>query len=386
MKILVIRSNNGKCDSRVTKEIYSLSQKHKVVYLGWERSATGGMTKSSHRVCGKNICDIYIHIKAQIGGGITKNFFPLIRFWISEYRYVCKNSNKFDVIHACDFDTAFPLLFIRKPVKIVYDIFDYYADSRKSPAIIDKMIRIFEGKIIQKSDATIICSEARRQQISPAIPKRLIVIHNSPNNTCKNEDVKVRASSDIYKIVYVGLLDETRCLSKIAKVISERDDVELHIGGLGPLEEHLKEMSSKHKNIIFYGSMEYKKVLELESRCDIMFATYDPSIPNHKYAAPNKFYEALMLKKPLIMIKNTGMDQYVTQFDLGVVIDGNKSSFRENFNKAIDELISRKDEWDSMGERGYELYQKEFSWDEMERRLLDLYKDLEKEKITEDRN
>ena len=34
-----------------------------------------------------------------------------------------------------------------------------------------------------------------------------------------------------------------------------------------------------------------------------MTAIYDPNISNHYYAAPNKFYEALMLGKPLIMVK-----------------------------------------------------------------------------------
>ena len=55
---------------------------------------------------------------------------------------------------------------------------------------------------------------------------------------------------------------------------------------------------------IGYGKLQYSQTLALESQCDIRVATYDPSIRNHKYSAPNKFYESLMLGKPIIMAKD----------------------------------------------------------------------------------
>lgn len=386
MKILYLRTHYGIPDSRCEKEMYVLGKKHEVEFLGWNRELTyPGVRDSS--ICLKDRTFIYHHIgiKAPIGGGFKRMFFPLIRFWKREWLYLYKTISKYDAIHICDFDAAFPIFFIRCPIPIVYDIYDYYADSHPSPLLMDRLIRRFESRIIKRANATIICSKERKNQIYPAQPKKLLIIHNSPPDTLFGGSNK-KNRHKLYSIIYVGILSEDRFLREIAEVISNRDDCDLHIGGIGVLEHYFEELSQTKDNITYYGKMAYEDVLSLEQQCDIMIAIYDPSIPNHKYAAPNKFYEALMLKKPLIMMKNTGMDQYVTQFDLGVVIDGNKSSFRGKFNKAIDELISRKDEWDSMGERGYELYQEEFSWGEMERRLLNLYEDLEKEKITEDRN
>ena len=103
-----------------------------------------------------------------------------------------------------------------------------------------------------------------------------------------------------------------------------------------------------------------------------MTAIYDPLIGNHYYAAPNKFYEALMLGKPLIMVENTGMDNVVSENNIGKVIEYNI----EELSDAIDCLIGRKKEWSAMSETMKYLYHNMFSWTEMEARLLSLYSEI----------
>ena len=112
--------------------------------------------------------------------------------------------------------------------------------------------------------------------------------------------------------------------------------------------------------------------MQLEAACDIIPAIYDPDVPNHQYAAPNKFYEALMLGKPLIMVQNTGMDHFVRQYDLGEIIEYSS----ESLTRALIELSERKSEFAEIFARMKKLYDEQFSWDEMERRLIVLYKNL----------
>lgn len=313
-----------------------------------------------------------------MGEGFRKMVFYLPRFWMRVRQFLLKHGKEYDVFHVCDFDTAVPALFIGKHPKIVYDIFDYYADSHIAPDWISAIIRKAENMVIRKSDVTIICSEARKKQIFPAKVKQLVVIHNSPSSQIQREDQQLNRDSQPMKckLVFVGMLSEDRFLREIAEVIRNRNDIELHIGGMGVLGEYFQSLSQTTENIFFYGKLSYPKALDLENRCDIMTAIYDPKIPNHKYAAPNKFYEALMLKKPLIMLKNTGMDNYVSQYELGAVIDLEKVSFMEGFAEALDTLVQHRDYWGVMGERGHKLYQQDFSWNEMEKRLLEAYENL----------
>lgn len=379
MNILFLRSHDGVNDSRVAKEIYSISKKHNVTFLGWDRSTSDAtIRRCKYKFFDKEEILNHICIKAPIGGGFKKLFFPLLRFWRLEYNFIKKELPNFDAIHACDLDTAFPLLLFYKKIPIVYDIYDYYADTHASPWLIDKLLRKFEGCIIRKSNTVIICNEIRKQQIIPYVPKNLVIIHNAPSvktiqrTFCVNSELSPRL-----KVVYVGSLSQDRFLAEMADVITQTQNVELHIGGIGILEEYFSELSGQFSNIIYYGKMSYEDVIALEDKCDIVTAIYDPRVKNNRFASPNKFYEALMLKKPLIMMHNTGMDSFVEKYQLGEVIDGGAESFKEGFSRALDNLIAKKEQWAEMGERGYKLYQEQFSWDEMEKRLLKLYDELE---------
>ena len=104
-----------------------------------------------------------------------------------------------------------------------------------------------------------------------------------------------------------------------------------------------------------------------------MLAIYDPVIENHRFAAPNKFYESLMLGKPVIMARGTGMSQVVEDNTIGVLIDYSKEGFADGINR----LFEMKDEWPAMGNRMKALYQEQYCWDEMERRLIQLYAELQ---------
>jgi glycosyltransferase involved in cell wall biosynthesis len=134
----------------------------------------------------------------------------------------------------------------------------------------------------------------------------------------------------------------------------------------------VSDYSKKNDNIYFYGKMQYTDVLKLESECDILLALYDPNIRNHKYAAPNKFYEALLLGKPLIMFENTGVDDVISKNDIGCVVKFDKSELK----KALLHLINNKNKWNEIGIKAQKLYEKEYSWDIMEGRLFCLYEEL----------
>lgn len=104
-----------------------------------------------------------------------------------------------------------------------------------------------------------------------------------------------------------------------------------------------------------------------------MCAIYDPTVPNHYYAAPNKFYESLALGKPLIMARNTGMASVVAQNGLGEVIDYNEASL----NQALDRLIADKSGFPELAQRAKTLYREQYSWPKMEDKIVKLYNDIE---------
>lgn len=372
MKVLIIRANPVKPDSRVEKEVASLhSHGFDVSVLGWDRSDDYPLRAEPLNDMHKDVIAYRVGIKASFGSGM-KNLKYLAKYQVEIRKFLKKNH--FDVVHACDFDTAFTAFHSidHKKTKFVYDIFDYYADAFSIPSFMRKPVIALDRKIINGADLDIICTEQRRKQIAGSNPKKLIVIHNSPPKTEFHESNKEGIERRTIRIAYFGILSASRLIKEMIEVISGNKEYELHIGGFGVLEDYVKEATAKNENIIFYGTVPYKKVLEVESESDVLTAIYDPTVKNHYYAAPNKFYESLMLGKPVIMAKNTGMSEIVEEYDIGATIDFSK----EGIESGLKELEEKKSRWPQMSSMMKKLYNEEYSWDEMERRLISAYQEF----------
>ncbi|WP_342436967.1 glycosyltransferase family 4 protein [Paenibacillus sp. FSL L8-0436] len=373
MRIILIRSNSVMPDPRVEKEVNSLiAYGHQVKILSWDRQNDSQSRKNGEITLSKGVVPIrWFLIKAGFGEGI-KTLWALLIFQIYILLWLVKHNREYDAIHACDFDTSIPACLCSKffKKKLVYDIFDYYVDAFQVPKSLKTLIEKIDIKIINSADAVIITNESRQRQISKSNPKKVAVIHNSPETDFESNPMFKENSKK--RIVYVGILSEDRLLMEIVRSIAGSDIVELHIGGFGFLEREIKEYSEKYSNIFFYGKLRYSDTLKLEDNCDILIAVYNPQIPNHKYSSPNKLYEAMMLGKPIIVAKETGIDELVDLYELGRSVEYNIGSFEI----ALYEIIQKENEWISLKERSQSLYQQKYSWNIMDLRLKKLYEDL----------
>lgn len=376
-RVILLRSNPVNPDPPVEKAALALLKAgYNVTIIGWDRDSDYKLKKDLFQISDYKAEVIRFGIKAQFSGGIRKNLFPLCHFLNRLRSWLIKNKSAYDIIHAFDFDTGFVASGYAKKFnkKFVYHILDYYVDSHElRKTAIEKPILKLENSVIHSADATIICTEKRKEQIAGSAPKRLAVIHNTPSESqirqCDNKTKQTGRT----KIVYVGILEPSRLLQEIVDAVSENNTMELHVGGFGILNDFFIEKSRTFDNIYYYGKLAYDQTLSLENECDIMLAIYDPAIENHRFAAPNKFYESLMLGKPVIMVRGTGMSEIVEGNSIGELIEYSKEGFIDGVNR----LIERKYEWYSIGYKMKEIYRNQYCWDEMERRLLELYDTLE---------
>lgn len=377
--VCIIRSNPVRPDSRVEKEAWTLKKAgYHVHILSWDRDSDHAPEDGAITVAGEMIPITWLGYKAAFNAGM-KSLKPYLQFQFSMRKWLRQHSSEIDIIHACDFDTAFFSQSRARGKVFIYDIFDFLYGEPKS--LLQRAVRKAQIQIINRADATIICSEERRKQIEDANPKRLAVIHNTPFRELQSKDsgLAFQSSSDRIKIAYVGILADERLLTAIGRCISRAEDVELHIAGFGPLESYFTALSSAYDNIYYYGRIPYTQTLALEKRCDIMTAIYDPAIENNRRAAPNKFYESLMLGKPVIMTRGTGMSHIVEEYDIGELIDFSE----EGFEAGLRRLIARKAEWPAISARMQRIYDTKYSWDEMKKRLVDLYEQITEQRTAE---
>lgn len=351
-QVLFLRSTSVVNDSRAKKEIDFYKENNcNVIVLGWNRQKLNIPDTEDIRY-------IMYEKKSEYGNGL-KNIFKMFGFEMYIYRKVKKYKNNIDIIHACDFDTAFVAYkaFRKSRTKFLYDIYDFYVDChnlKKLKGVVEKK----DIKLINNSDIVLICSEKRKQQIAKSNPKKVLIIHNSPEVVEKNTEMKPFDEKCV-KVCYVGILQDDRLLVEVCNEVKNSKEVELHIGGFGKYETYFENMAKKYHNIKYYGSMNYDEVLKLEKDCDILFATYNPEILNHKYSAPNKVYEAMALGKPIIVCKNTGIDEMVSNNKIGYAIDYSAKEFMDKI-KNINEL-----EYLSMAKNAKKVYLEKYSWEKM---------------------
>lgn len=372
-KVLLIRSRMVPPDPPVEKAARFLVKKgYKVKIISWDRDADYKI-KTGFMPTGEGQIEIVTFgIKGTFSGGLKKNLLPMLKFLVRLAKYLKENKDSFDIIHAFDLDVGIVAKRYAKKYnkKFVYHILDFYAACRlEKGTFFYNLIKNVEFGVIKSADATIICSEKRKEQIEGSCPKKLYVIHNTPEAVVFEPQ---NIENEKMKVVYAGVFLYGRLLDELLEVVDSDERMELHIAGFGEMEEKIQALSQKNERIHYYGKLPYSEVLKLESQCDVMTVLYDPKIPNHSYAAPNKLYEALMLGKPFVMCKNTGWDEVVEKERVGVLIECSKSGLEEGLNA----LYNNKNSWKAMEERGRSLYEHEYSWSVMEKRLSDLYDEI----------
>lgn len=372
-KVIYLRSNPIDPDPRVEKEVRALSKAgFNVTILAWDRDADKG-NKGQLTSEKEKIPIYYFSLKSNFGGGI-KNILKLARFQFYLVKKLLSLRNRYEIIHAADFDTVIPayLMKVLYKKKLVYDIFDFYVDAFSVPKMLIKPIKKIDLGIISRADAVILATENRLKQIKGSNPKSIEYIHNTPEVTTELTLSTLPKNRESITLGYVGVLQPGRLLEEILNVASRNPKIKITLAGFGPLEESIKEKSLKYENITFLGKVDYSESLKINSESDIMFATYDPTIPNHVYSSPNKLYEAMLLSKPLIVCNGTGIDELINTEKIGFTIDYSEKSF-ENL---LETILQDHHDLECMAKKSYALYQQRFSWSVMENRLIEMYKRL----------
>lgn len=370
MTIAFLRDNHVDPDPRIEKEVRSLLTRYDhISILAWDREEKSG--NSEILDLGSGTAQIVrFQLRAKHGAGM-KNLMALIRFQLFIGSHLWRLRKELEAIHAANFSTALTGLFMARLLKVplVYDIYDYYVESFPVPKMLVYLVEHLDIAVINRADAVIICTERRMAQLHKSTPRSLSIIHNVPDSVPLEESPIATDRISPRRFVYVGGLDDGRLLEELLSMFARRDDWELHIGGFGPLEQVVSRFADENDNIVFYARVPYVDALKIEATASVLFAVYDPEIPNHKYSAPNKFYEALFVGKPIIVARGTGVDDLLEEYGVGIAIDYSVESFEQGAEKMLaqDQLLR------DMGARGKRVFATEFAWSIMEERLFDIY-------------
>lgn len=363
-----MRSNPINPYPRAEKEMSAaIKYGHSPMALAWDRRVNEFSIKNTKLKLHNGDVPIYrFNIKANFGQGLN-NLLPLVKWQFHLIRWLVKNRKNYDLIHAYDFDTVLPALFMRMffGKKYIYDICDFYIDAFHVPRMIKPIIKKLDFYAIRKAEKLILVNETRKDQINGSRPKEIIYIHNTP----VDHGVKLEKPFTKPTIFYGGILGNKRMILETIEICKKHPEWNLVIAGYGSIEKECEVASQQYENITFLGKINYEEIIKNTLASDVIFACYDPDVKNHKYSSPNKVYEAMMCRKPIIVSKGTGVDELVIREKIGVACNFTTTSLENAFEFLLTNKVIRK----QMGENSRKLYEKEYNWTIMEERLGDMY-------------
>ncbi|MEN6294476.1 MAG: glycosyltransferase family 4 protein [Methanobacterium sp.] len=349
-------------DTRLRKEIDSLLKcGYEVKVIIWERGWPF--------TCDKKVDVKGLGLNAPIGRINSLLYFPIwflyLFFWLFK--------SEWDVVHAVNFDTyLFSLLAAKiKNKPIIYDIYDFYGDMM--PSILRNIIVKADKRLLLFSDVLILADEARVEQIGGSIHKNIFTINNSPEED--NFDKNYRDDNiNTFKVFIGGKILKERCLDVVISAIGKIEGAKLSIRGHcdeTDYKQQIIQLSQKFDNIdIYLDGVPYEEIVKETLNADLTIALYDPDIPNNKYASPNKLFEAMASKIPIIVNENTSMADIVRKEKCGMVIPyGNEEALIWAVSRLKNDLSLQK----RLGDNGRKAYENKYNWTIMENRLNSIY-------------
>lgn len=317
---IVVRCNSVISDSRANKYI-DFCKRTGIPYKirGWDRRAENiEMPNAS----------FYKRPSGYQVGGLKAAIDRM--YWMLDILRYLFSEKDVKVVHACDLDAAFPAtvykLFHRK-TKVIFDVFDWYSDNLGNQnAIFRLAFRLMERMTVKLSDEIIICEPERRAQIPYKLKKEPLVLPNIPSfsnyDFLKMED-EYAFQNDLITLCYVGTLIDDRCLDELLQLAIERK-INLLIAGFGnAVIEGKCRKAAEQDNVKFFGKVTYDKALIIEYNADVIYAMYPKISRNNVFAAPNKYYESMLLGKPFFSTKGTILEDKILKYDIGYVAEEN---------------------------------------------------------------
>lgn len=292
-----------------------------------------------------------------------KSFSPKDAYYFSPslYRYLKKNSVKYDIIHAHNYH-AFPALFasLAKRNKFVFTPHYHGFGHSFFKDLLHKPYKLIGKKIFERADAIICVSEYERNLVlrNFKIDKdKIYVIPNGVNlEEFEGIGKKENRDRDVKKILYVGRVERYKGLDYVVKALKHLPDFILEVVGDGNYKPNVVRLAEKMgviDRVRFYHDLDRKELVKKYVDADVFVL-----LSKHE-AYGIVVAEALAAKTPCIVANTSALSEWID----------NKNVFGINYPidvKTLSDLIIKTSQTSVKNV-------KLLSWDEVSQRVLEIY-------------
>ena len=230
-----------------------------------------------------------------------------------------------DVVQVFDFYSAFPAsayaFFTRRD--LIYDMRDPVPLCFRFPFGLGQLVAFLDWVLMATSRAFVVPASYRLDYLGrwKDPPRDVIVIPN----TCHDEPERapssyVERSDTVVRIAVLGYLHGIRGIDALMELCATSGGgVELIVAG-ACRDQALRTMLETTDHVRFLERIPRGDALDLMAAVDLISLMYDTSLPVNQLAAPNKFYEAMMVGTPIICTEDMIIADDVRDHKLGFAL------------------------------------------------------------------
>jgi len=267
--------------------------------------------------------------------------------------------------------------------KVIYDVHEDYSKQILSKPYIPKILRksisyfvkvleyissLFFDGIITATDDILRNFSYHKRAISV---KNFPIIEDFPNIN------RVDENKNIFNLIYVGGIAETRGIIQIVKAlefVNSNKQVKLVLcGTFDPPDLEVKVRNLKgFEKVEYHGWVDHKKIPEFLNKADAGIVCLHP-IPNYLTSLPIKLFEYMLASLPVIASNFPLWKEIVEGNNCGICVN---SLDPKDIAEAIKYLIEHPDEARKMGENGRKAVLENCNWEKESEKLINLYEEL----------
>jgi hypothetical protein len=178
---------------------------------------------------------------------------------------------------------------------------------------------LFLKHIVYAPINKILVTDENRKQLMPKfLHKKIHVLPNYTNYF--DENIQTVKDENKVNIMFYGWLGMNRGGRIIKKLLSFENDIKVIMYGWFSDEETKKLFGDKR--VEYHGVISQKEALMSSySKADYILCVYDPVNDNNINASPNKIYDAIQTKVPVIINSEVKISKLVNELQIGLVFD-----------------------------------------------------------------
>ncbi|MBN1988206.1 MAG: glycosyltransferase [Bacteroidales bacterium] len=305
-RIAIVATTDLVSDQRVHRTAFTLSMQHSVVAYGrWlplttQKPQRGYSVRLLRMIFGKGFL-FYAEFNLRM-------FFLLL-------------FSRVDLIYSNDLDTllACKLASVIRQKPLVFDAHELFSElpeliGRKVPT---RIWRALERLLVPRCEHSITVSEGIAGEYKVRYGVAMSVVRNVPFAATRSGD-----THEPLTIIYQGALNVGRGLERLIESMVHLPSYTLLIAGEGDLSIALRKLVGEldlHGRVHFLGRLPLEMLAEQTARASLGVSLEEDLGLNYRFALPNKLFDYIQLRVPVLVSNLPDMKSLVDTFDVGLV-------------------------------------------------------------------